>query len=81
VLDGDVDACGACIERILDQLFHHGGRPLDHLASGNLIDQLFGKNADSAHDAFDLRPGSGFAAIPPHLPSEKPARVVAALHF
>ena len=40
VAQGDVDAARAGIERILDQLLHDRGRPLDDLAGGDLVDQV-----------------------------------------
>ena len=36
----------AGIERVVDQLAHHRGRALDHLAGGDLADQLVGQFAD-----------------------------------
>ena len=39
LLDVDLDAPRAGIERVLDQLLDDGGRPLDDLAGGDLIDQ------------------------------------------
>jgi hypothetical protein len=38
-VDRDVDGGGARVERVLDQLLDGGGRPLDHLARGDLIDK------------------------------------------
>ena len=38
-LDGDVDARRAGVERVLDQLLHRRGRPLDHLAGGDAVDE------------------------------------------
>ena len=45
----DADAIGAGVERVLQQLFDDGGGPIHHLAGGNLIGDLVGKNADAAH--------------------------------
>ena len=39
VLDGDVDARRPGVERVLDQLLHGRGRPLDHLAGGDAVDE------------------------------------------
>ncbi|MNZ74185.1 hypothetical protein D3C78_926280 [compost metagenome] len=39
LLDLDVDARGACIEAVLEQLLGHRGRPLDHLAGSDLVGQ------------------------------------------
>ena len=39
---------GAGVERVVDQLAHHRGRPLDHLAGGDLADQFVGQVADRA---------------------------------
>ena len=44
--DLDLDAPRAGIEAVLDQLLHHGGRTLDDLARGDLVDELFGQDAD-----------------------------------
>ena len=38
-LDDDIDARGAGIERVLDELLDGRGRPLDHLASGDAVDE------------------------------------------
>ena len=38
----DVDLRGAGVERVVDQLAHHGRRPLDDLARGDLADQFVG---------------------------------------
>ena len=35
--EGDVDPPGAGVERILDELLHRRGRPLDHLAGGDPV--------------------------------------------
>ena len=42
------DLRGAGVERVVDQLAHHRGRALDHLAGGDLADQLAGQFADRA---------------------------------
>ncbi len=39
-LDVDLDAVRAGIEAVLDQLLDDGGRPLDHFAGGDLVDEL-----------------------------------------
>ncbi len=41
-----LDVGGAGIERVLDQLLHHAGRPLDHLAGGDAVDGLRSQLAD-----------------------------------
>ncbi len=38
------------VERVLHQLLHRRGRPLDHLAGGDLVDERVGQPAD-AHQA------------------------------
>ena len=45
-LDVDLDARRAGVECVLDELLDHRGGPLDHLAGGDLVDELAGKNAD-----------------------------------
>ena len=72
----DVDAAGAGIERVLDQLLDHARRPLDHLAGGDAVDDCFRQLADGhgglllANSAATLavRDGAGEAqarALPP----------------
>jgi hypothetical protein len=41
-----LDAAGAGVERVLDQLLDHARRALDHLAGGDAIDDAFGQLAD-----------------------------------
>ena len=45
LLQGDGDAARAGVDRILDQLLHRTGRPLDHLAGGDAVDQVAGQAA------------------------------------
>ena len=40
VLDRDANRSGAGIERVLDELLYDRGRPLDHLAGGDLVRDL-----------------------------------------
>ena len=40
---------GLRIERVLDQLLHHAGRPLNHLTGGDLIGHLLGQQVDAVH--------------------------------
>ena len=47
----DLDAPRAGIQTVLDELLDDGGGPLDHLAGGDLIDELAGKNADGHGDS------------------------------
>ncbi len=42
----DLDAGRAGIERVLDQLLHHAGGTLDHLAGGDAVDHGLGELAD-----------------------------------
>ncbi len=49
-LDLDADSRSPRIQRILQQLLDHRGGPFDHLAGGNLIRHLVGKNADASHE-------------------------------
>ena len=46
ILDLDLDALGAGVEAVLDQLLEHRGGPFDDLAGGDLVNELLGKNAD-----------------------------------
>jgi len=45
-LDVDLDAGRARIEAVLDELLDEGRRTLDHLARGDLVDELTGEDAD-----------------------------------
>ena len=42
----DLDVAGAGVQRVVHQLAHDRGRPLDDLARGDLADQLVGQFAD-----------------------------------
>ena len=46
----DRDPPRAGVERVLDQLLDRRGRPLDHLARGDAVDQMLGQAADRGHD-------------------------------
>ncbi len=39
----------AGIQRVFNQLLDHRRRPLDHLASGDLVGNPVGQNTDSRH--------------------------------
>ena len=41
-----VDAAGAGVERVLDQLLHHARRTFHHFAGGDAVDNRLGKLAD-----------------------------------
>ena len=60
LLQGDGDAPRAGVDRVLDQLLHRAGRPLDHLAGGDAVDQVGRQAAQDggsrAHGAASLRP-------------------------
>ncbi len=45
----DIDLCRTRIETVLEQLLERGGRTLDHLAGGDLIDKLIRKRTDRVH--------------------------------
>ena len=47
--DFDFDRARVRIERIFEQLFHHGCRPLDNFASRDFIRDILRKDADPAH--------------------------------
>jgi hypothetical protein len=55
--DFDADARGARVQGILQQLFDHRSRPVDHLAGGDLVGHLVGKNADAPHSSSEYRSG------------------------
>ena len=42
------DLTGACVQCVVHQLPHHGGRSLHHLTCGDLADQLIGQFSDRA---------------------------------
>jgi hypothetical protein len=42
------DLAGAGVQRVVDQLTHHRGRPFHHLAGGDLADQRIGQGLDAA---------------------------------
>jgi len=44
-----LDPRGAGVEGVFDQLLHHRGRPLDHLAGGDLVGDPVGQDADFRH--------------------------------
>ena len=54
-LQGHGDALRAGVDRVLDQLLDGAGRAFDHLAGGDLVDEIRGKSAERAHAAI-LRP-------------------------
>jgi hypothetical protein len=63
----------AGIERIFHELLHHRSRPLDDLASGDLIGDPVRKDADFGHACSPL--GRLFAALRQYTP--EPSRFVA----
>jgi len=59
-LDGDVDAPGAGVERVLDELLHRRGGPLDHFARSDPIDQQRIEAADGhGAEPFSRKAGEG----------------------
>src|SRR4051812_11692178 len=44
-----MNAARACVQRVLQQLFHHRRRTLHHLARGDLVGNVLGKYVDAAH--------------------------------
>jgi len=49
LLQFHVDTGRAGIQRVLHQLFHHAGRPFDHLAGGDLVGDGGGQKVDAGH--------------------------------
>ena len=49
LLDRDVHGGGARVERVLDQLLHHGGRALDHFPRRDLVGDGVRQNGDAGH--------------------------------
>ena len=58
-----VDARGAGIERVLDELLDHACRALDHLAGGDAVDDGFGKLADGHGQLAQAAPTLAVAAL------------------
>src|ERR1700722_19050402 len=54
----NVDPAGAGVDGIFHQFLDHARRPLDHLARGDAVDDLFGKLADG-HRVRDSRRWGG----------------------
>ena len=48
-LDGDGDTPRAGVDRVLDQLLDHRGRPLDDFAGRNLVREIAGKDLNATH--------------------------------
>src|SRR3546814_14039517 len=63
VAQGDLGAPGAGVDGVLHQLLDGGGRPLDHLAGGDAVDQIGGQQTE----------GHGVLRLAPRTP-ESPAR-------
>ena len=61
------DARRACVQRVLDQLLDHAGRPLDHLACRDLVDRVVAQLPDRHSRIFTLRivpsPGASIARL------------------
>src|SRR6202043_2886361 len=49
-LDVDLDTRGSSVQRVLGELLDDRGRPFDHLAGGDLVDEFAGKNTDGHAD-------------------------------
>ncbi len=73
LFDLDFDAARAGIDAVLDQLLEHGRRALDHLARGDLMDELFGQDADRHRRGAEAKPrdriadatgSSGYCPVP-----------------
>ncbi len=72
----------AGIERILDEFLHHRSGAFHHLAGGDLVSDLIGKNANAAHDANEPasreagrgseEPLSGYCTAMPRCSSSSP---------
>ena len=39
VFELDADRRGACVDGVVEEFLDHGSRPLDHFASGDLVDE------------------------------------------
>ena len=47
--EGDRDAAGPGVDRVLHQLLHGGGRPLHHLAGSDAVYDMVGQEANRRH--------------------------------
>src|SRR5262249_51651864 len=56
-LDVDLDVPGASVQAVLGELLDDGGRALDHLTGGDLVDELARKNANG-HAGFERTMGA-----------------------
>ncbi len=59
VFDGDCNPSGFGVEGVLDQFLHNGGGPLDHLAGGDLVGDLLGKETNPVHGRIIADGGAG----------------------
>ena len=62
-LDLDADAVGAGVQSVLQQLLHHRGRPVHHLAGGDLVGNLVGEYADAAHTLLRVTQGVSAGSV------------------
>jgi hypothetical protein len=60
----EVDAPGARVEAVLEQLLDRGGRPLNHFAGGDLVDELFWEDLDAPRHAARFYFSAGTASPP-----------------
>ena len=63
-LDFHGDARGLGIERVFDQFLHDAGGAFHHFAGGDLVGDVFGKQADAVHETatFSVR-GEGLEKL------------------
>ena len=54
-LNFDANVAGVGIQSVLQEFFYDRGRPVYHLAGGDLIGNLVGKYADAAHSSLGYR--------------------------
>ena len=60
-VDGDGDACGTGIERVLDEFLHDGGGALHDLAGRDLVGEIGREAMDAIHSQFFLRKAASIA--------------------
>jgi hypothetical protein len=53
--DVDLDAGGAGVEAVLDELLYNRSRPLDDFAGGDLVDEFGGELTDARHGGTTVR--------------------------
>ena len=75
--DLDFDAGGTGVERVLQKFFDDRSRPLHHLASSDLVGDLFGEDVNAAHGGSVWQIEAGKAKAGSKPPTSKKAKPLA----